>query len=458
MRREALVTEATLFTAGHGFYQFAVSRGAFDRSLYLNLLLQPKLAIPDHYLLHGKWLGEHLALYPSRDSWLEVGLRGGFITPFFRYEEASLEDSLSRMQEGDRRGFDPAASEIAKRLDRTPFSRELWSSPENSANFANVSTQYLAGPMPPMYLELEVDPDDYLGFWARSREWVPDELRTAQERSSEQLGGEGLLLSKMIQVSGERLLGPTCGRIDSVDNLIRRVRDGVGVSAAKDLEVYYSIAAELYNRSLADTLRLAPNSPRWKPYVAALDLWREDLLDTGHEDGKDHDPTIDIEIRLPRPKHLRHVSGDVLRSIRMSATAERYFESLSAWRGDPQNPVIREEMVESLKRYSQTIRSLVGKEVGMFGLAPKFISNATDISRVLEKAPSVLQGFLAVGGTAATAGAAVGAASPTVPAALFSLFVLQTVAKTRIPTYKVDLSISPQAGLRVFPDITIGHG
>ena len=43
---------ATLLTAAHGFYQFAVPQDVFDRSLYYNLLLQPTIAIPDHYLLY----------------------------------------------------------------------------------------------------------------------------------------------------------------------------------------------------------------------------------------------------------------------------------------------------------------------------------------------------------------------------------------------------------------------
>jgi len=53
--------EATLFTAGHGFFQFALTPATVRRSLYYNLLLQPALAIPDHYLLHGNWLTAHLA-------------------------------------------------------------------------------------------------------------------------------------------------------------------------------------------------------------------------------------------------------------------------------------------------------------------------------------------------------------------------------------------------------------
>ena len=54
-------SNSVLFTAGHGFYQFAVQRTTVDRSLYYNLLLQPSLAIPDHYFLQGTWLKNALA-------------------------------------------------------------------------------------------------------------------------------------------------------------------------------------------------------------------------------------------------------------------------------------------------------------------------------------------------------------------------------------------------------------
>ena len=163
--------DSALFTAGHGFYQFAVSRDAFDRSLYYNLLLQPSLAIPDHYFLQGNWIGAHLEDYPGRDSWLETGLRNGFVTPFFRRENSSLSDLLAVMEGSDRRGFSDHASLIAERVDRTPFQARTWSSSANSLTFGAAASHYLATEQPPM-MEMSVDPDDLAGFWVRSRGWI----------------------------------------------------------------------------------------------------------------------------------------------------------------------------------------------------------------------------------------------------------------------------------------------
>ena len=449
--------DSVLFTAGHGFYQFAVTRPTFDRSLFYNLLLQPSLAIPDHYLLQGSWMGAHLADYPSRDSWVEVGLRNGFIKPYFRAEGTLL--GILRLMEGaDRRGFSRDATEIAERLDRTPYSTQLWSSPDNSALFGRSLTKFLTEDEPPM-LEMSVDPDDFSGFWGRSREWVEGELASSIERSSATLGTEGLLLSKMIQVSGERLLGSDCGRITSVDNLLSRARSEVSEAAERDLRAYYTLASEIYNRSLADIVQIAPNSPQWTPHIAAMDLWKAELLNGSTMDGSvaPRVDGIDLQIRLPRPKHLRSVSGDALLAVRRSASAERYFESLSHWRSNPASEPLQAELVESLHRYAQDIRKQVGKDVGSLGLTPQFISRATDVSRVLEKAPGVVQGFLAVGASASAGVAALSGSSPLVPAAMFSLFVLQSVARHHAPSERVKLHVTPRQGLRVHPDISISQ-
>ncbi|MBF6171111.1 hypothetical protein [Nocardia blacklockiae] len=448
--------DSALFAAGHGFYQFAIPRAAFDRSLYYNLLLQPTLAIPDHYFLQGEWLGCHLADYPSRDSWIEAGLRNGFVLPYFRRESSKLPDLLSFMEQSDRRGFNRRAREIAERIDRTPFQSSYWSSAANSASFGRTLTHYLTASELPV-MEMRVDPDDFVGFWSRSREWIHEELAIVSDRSSDLLDSDGILLSQLIQVSGERLLGPDCGRIVSVDELLSRARREVGVTAERDLRAYYSLVCELYNRSLADTILTAPNSPRWEHFTAAMDLWRDDILKD--EKGEFSEPgavdsDIDISIRLPQPHYLRSVSGDVLLAIRRSQACDRYFESLSHWRAAPHDVVLRDELVESLRRYAEIIMKQVGQEIGMLGFRPQFISKITDVSRALEKVPGVVQGFLAIG---ATAGAASGASSPLVPAGLFTLFCLQAVAKYYSPSDSVDVQLSARDGARVHADVTISH-
>ncbi|MFF1598707.1 hypothetical protein ACFVYV_14580 [Streptomyces mirabilis] len=449
--------DSALFAAGHGFYQFAISRSSFDRSLYYNLLLQPSLAIPDHYFLQGRWLGDHLAEYSSRDSWIEIGLRNGFVTPYFRREGSSLSELLAFMEGSDRRGFSAEAQRIAERIDRTPFTASHWSSVDNSALFGAALTSYLNAEQAPM-LETGLDPDDFVGFWNRSREWIGQELAITSERSSTLLGSEGILLSQLIQVSGERLLGDDLGRIESVSELLLRVKTQVGATAERDLRVYYTCACELYNRSLANTILTAGNSPRWEPFVAAMDLWRNNLLsgeaDAGGVVGHP-DELIDVSIRLPRPAHLRLVSGDVLLTIRRSPACERYFEALSHWRRAPTDQILRDELVNSLRRYSGEITKHVGKEVGVLGFRPHFISKVSDVSEIAEKVPGVVQGFLAVGATAGAAAA--GTSSPLIPAGLFSLFCLQVATKYVSPSESAKVLISPRLGARMRADITISH-
>lgn len=447
-------SESVLFSAGHGFYKFAVPQAAVDRSLYYNLLLQPALAIPDHYFLQGTWLGDHLGGYPARDSWVEAGLRNGFIKPYFREESRNLSELLSLMEGADRRGFNGHAKDVAERVDRTPFTASHWSSADNSASFGDALRRYLSEDTAPV-LELRVDPDDFVGFWGRSRDWIDRELEVASERSSTVLGSEGILLSQLIQVSGERLLGSDCGRIRNIDELLSRVRTEVGVTAERDLRAYYSCACELYNRSLADTIITVPNSPRWNHYVAAMDLWRDHILiDANSEGGAGPSAEeFDVEIRLPRVHHLQRVSGDVLVAIRNSPACRRYFESLTYWQLAPTSGARRAELVDTLRRYSEEIRKQVGNDVGGLGLRPQFMSKVSDVSDAIEKVPDLVQGFLAVG----TYTTAVSDLSPLVPAGLFSLFCLQMVAKHHSPSESVDVEISGRRGVRLYPDVTISR-
>jgi hypothetical protein len=447
-----------LFTAGHGFYQFAVPRITFDRSLYYNLLLQPALAIPDHYFLQGSWMGDHLDSHRGRDSWVESGLRDGFVVPYFRRESTKLSDLLSLMENSDRRGFGQQAAAIADRLDRTPFKPTHWSSASNSAAFGEAFAHYVTADSPPM-LEMHLDPDDFLGFWLRSREWIDEEVERAFERSSALLGSDGILLSQLIQVSGERLLGSDCGRIGSVDELLGRVKTEVNDKGVeRDLRAYYVCACEIYNRSLSDTLLTAPNSPRWTRYTAAMDLWRDDLLAAGGEPDAGEELSryqMNDAIRLPRPEHLRRVSGDVLGTIRRSKACERYFESLAHWRETPHDQVLQDELVEALGGYSREIRKQVGKEVGVLGLKPQFISKSSDVSRLLDKVPGFVQAFLAISGLGV---ASVGTGmSPYATTGLFSLFCLGAYAKDHLPSRRVGLDLSTRHGARLHADVTMSR-
>lgn len=447
-------TPPMLFTAAHGFYQFAVPAETLERSLYYNLLLQPSVAIPDHYLLQGSWLAEHLSHYPSRDSWVEVGLKHDLIRPYLRQGEKSLVTSHESMAQADRRGFHTEARFLAERLDRTRYVARDWDSATNSRGFQLAVERFVRDGSTPS-LELPTDPDDFLRFWTSSRSWIDLEFAQAADRSAELLGSDGLLLSQLIQVTGERLLGRNCGRIANIQHLLSQVRTKLGIGAAREVRAYYTFACELYNRTLADTISSSPNSPKWGGYIAAMDMWQEHARLTNSSDSSSiaNEPPLDLEIRLPSPTHLRRVSGDALMTLRKSPACERYFESLLHWQSKPDSLHAQHELTATLRRYSEEIRKHVGKEVGTFGFHPQFISQVTDLSRILERTPSVLFGFLATAGM--TTAASFGQVSPFVPAGMLTLFCLQTVAKYRVPTRKIGVTASPGSGIKMHIDVTI---
>jgi hypothetical protein len=445
-----------LFTAGHGFYHFAITKPVFDRSLYYNLLLQPKLAIPDHYLLQGDWIAAHLQQYPGRDSWLEVGLRNEFIVPYFRYEGRSLQATLSEMVTADRRGFNPNANDIAERLSRTPSTPRYWASADNSKTFSESVLHYLTADDPPMMeLGAGLDPEDFSGFWVRSREWIDEELTLGRERSTARLGTDGMLLSQMMQVSAERVLGPDCGEIANISELLTRVRDTKGPSAFRDLRALYTLACELYNRSLSDTLFTDSNSPRWRSYIAALDLWRDQLASQRNvvDLQSETDLGFEVIIKLPKIAHLRNVSGDTLLSIRKSAACERFFESLSNWKAQPMSPLLRTELVGALEKYSEVIVKQAGDSIGLVGLRPQFVSRASDILRLVDRTPQFVQGVLAAAGIGATAVEVPTGAQLT----LFGLFGLLTAAKYVVPYSKVPGSVALSQGVRLHGDVTVSR-
>lgn len=448
-----------LFTAGHGFYHFLISNRRFERSLYYNLLLQPTLAIPDHYLLQGEWMGRHIQQYPARDSWLEIGLRNGFITPYFRLEGKTLPEILDEMIKGDRRGFSKNAHHMAERIARTPFTPRYWSSGNNSQLFGDSLRHYLLAADPPMMeTAAGLDPDDFAGFWRRSRDWIEKELDLGYERSAHSLRKPGVLLSQMIQVSGERVLGRDCGTVSSIGELLAKAQFLDSPDAYRDLRAYYTIMCELYSRSLSDTLLTVPNSPRWRYYVAALDMSREQLAVAPPSNGgigpAGDDEDVDTIIKLPRVAQLRRVSGDVLLKIRRSPACERFFESLADWKGHPDSPKARIELLQTLSRYSQLIVSEIGGTVGSLGLRPRFVSSAWDIVGLVARVPDLVHGLLALAGV----GAVSLGAPPVAQVTLFGLLAVLAPAKHISPYKRVGTSISVNDGIRLDGDISISRG
>jgi hypothetical protein len=185
-------------------------------------------------------------------------------------------------------------------------------------------------------------------------------------------------------------------------------------------------------------------------------MWREQLASSENAERvapADDVEVFDVIINVPKLAHLRQVSGDTLLSIRRSPVCERFFESLASWKACPTSLALRGELVDTLGRYSELIVKEVGGSVGLMGLRPQFVSRVSDILRLVDRMPQLIQGTLAVAG----ASALTGAVSPYVTFSLFGLFGVLTAAKHTLPYEGVSGAISHSEGLRLHGDISISR-
>lgn len=438
--------DLTFFTAGHGLYNFHIDRNTFERSLYYNLLLQPFIAIPDHFLLQGTYIFQHLSQRRSRDTWLEIALKNGFMIPFFRSEQASLRKILPEMRSTGLKGFTSQAEGVAERLDGIYPNSERWDPKNNSEIFRHIFEKIFKGIPPILPRRIWDEHLDYGGFWVRSEHWRQNDINMARELAIDK---ETLPLSLLIQATAYRILGKGNEHIISVGDLLTKLKNvGLPHSELEDIRIFYTLACEYYNRALAESVLASPNSPKWTGYLAALDFDlndRDNELSTEIDQDENCENTIETEIELPILRVLKSLSGDCLLEIRRHQTFERYIQALSKWKSSP-NKYSAEILTAELKRYSEVIRKKVGDEISTEQLQPKFLTRIGGIVEFVEKIPDPYLFALF--------------AFPKTPdflktTALF-LFCLKRIEKHRTSPKKYEVKIKPnEAGLIFCPDTTL---
>jgi len=435
--------EMVFFTAGHGFYQFHIDRKTYQRSLYYNLLLQPHLAAPDHFFLQGRFVVEHLAERKGRDTWLEIALRNGFLVPFFREGHTSFSRILRTYRSTNLKGFTSSAEDIAERLDGTFDSKLKWDSHDNSVRFRKKFESFLQAPPPKLLDHVHVDFLDYIGFLERSKRRYLIDIALARERANDH---DSLPISLLLQATTDRLFGAGVKNLFGVDELLAEMyRRQFSNEGIRDIRILFTLACEYYNRTLAESLLAAANSPRWCGYLAALDLaGAQGTAEKEADESIAHSENIKEVITLPVLRVLRKTSGDVLLTIRRRPAAKRYFESLVAWKRDPSDPNC-DCLIDAIIRYAEVIRYEVGSKVATEQLMPRFLSRAAAITEFLGKTPSsVFIAFLA----------------PAVPdvirATAFSCFCLKLILKAAVAPKRVPLIVRrEEPGIFLGSDTTL---
>jgi len=444
--------ERVFFTAGHGLYNFHIDSYTFDRNLYYNLLLQPALVAPEHFFLQGHYIIEHLGGRRSKDTWLEIALRKKFVIPFFRSNVDTFGEALVHYRETGLKGFTPEADQAADYLDTviTPEVRkERWNSTGNSMRFRKKFEAIFRGPPPIMPEHGEVYCADYYAkFWADSEEWRNQDIKTAKKRAKK---AGALPISVLLQATADRLFGEKKVDVRDVRHLIEKMADQESLKKlVPDVKIFYLLACEYYNRTLADSLLAASNTPRWSPYISALDFNTSSNKHSAESNprGKQFPKTT---ISLPAIKVLQKCSGDVLASIRETDAFDRYCEALLAWKRDGLETQC-ERLTAELLVYANVIRKKVGEAVGHKATSenfePRFLPKLSGIVDFLDKVPD----FVLVGLCCTDAPAVVKTAS-------FGIFCLKKVIARPSAAETVEVTAdSDYPGVHIWPDVTILGG
>jgi hypothetical protein len=386
----------TFFTAGHGLYDFMVDRQTFTRSLYYNLLLQPQIVIPDHYFLQGSRFYEHLTSRPTGNTWVEIAIKNDFIAPFYRNDAKTFSQVLKIARETDLRGFTENADYVAKRLDRFDAKKRHWHPSQNSKTFGTLIEKYLtANEIPIIECRGKLSSEDFQEFWGQHRGDFLSDMTRVRDLSYDHV----IPISLLIKVIGNRLLPNNSVNLIDIAALLAALRKAsVPEPIVRSTRVYFTIACEIYARTLAETLLAAANSPFWRGHIAALHMW-----ECGIPDSEKFSPPpfilqeleVETTIRLPSLRRIEQTSGESLIAIRLLPSADRYFGAVENWRATA-NQKTHTELVSALQKYSADICRLISDNKGNEdSIIPMYVTKLDDLFGILEKIPDIVLGMVA---------------------------------------------------------------
>jgi hypothetical protein len=354
-------TDRVFFAAGHGLYSFHVDSGVFNRSLYYNLLLQPSLVAPDHFFLQDGHIIDHLNSGDAGNTWIEIALKNGWLIPYLRDGRKSFAEALDVYVKGGLKGCDQESPMVAEHLDSLKIPRKCeWNSRENSVRFRRQFQALLDGLPDQLPQYARCYGGKYEAFLKRSGEWRYSDVKRAREIADDH---ECLPVSFLVDAAGERLFPEATEKFGDIGKLLAAIGKDTPDARQRyeDTKLFFVMACEYYNGSLADSLLVCGNTPGCgEEQVVANSL--------GNDRGKRDDATestaeeVETAISLPLTKDLMRTPGQTFESIRKTKEAQKYFEALAAYKSVPCDSG-GGQLIESLESYSRAIVLEVGQGV-----------------------------------------------------------------------------------------------
>lgn len=146
--------EYTYLSAADPALEGFLDKDAFERSLLLNILFQPRVLVTDSAVFASHFIEQHVLQDPRR-SLFEAGIASGIVVPAFRdRSSASFMNALDIVRVASLRGMLDSGEELARRLQfaaesNTSFSPIYWPQHSVGVKFAELVERSLMQSEPP---------------------------------------------------------------------------------------------------------------------------------------------------------------------------------------------------------------------------------------------------------------------------------------------------------------------
>ena len=253
------VSRTVLFGAADRQAECFLDYQEFENSLVLNLLFHGNLAIPDVYFFISSYLVHHLNSSP--ESLIEVALRKGYVTPYFRdrSRDSFVETlKLCRSTSSNSKallGLQENAEVVASRLDLAMQTGKIepmyWPTWSVGEKYKETILKYIVNAECPQTLNGSVIRQEELQqYWTQTEKWRTEDVVRAIERTSH-VPNAGLRRSELQTVLGNSI-GINKDEIDDVRELLQHAVERGQWPVQMELMVRWIV--ECYQHNMAKAL------------------------------------------------------------------------------------------------------------------------------------------------------------------------------------------------------------
>jgi hypothetical protein len=353
------VSHSIYFSPADRQLQPFLSKDAFERSLYMSLLLYGKLAVPDIFFFISGGLSAHLRNSSGdRRTLFEVALADRLVVPWFRNPRSTtFHDALRDVRPPDDekariQGILPEADQIADRLQAAvdtahAFEPRTWPPAIGERYKANIVSKLIEGhPLddPAFAPEMRRDLHQY---WIESEGWRVDCVNQACEFTA-QAGHKGLQRGQLMNAVGHDVGIPKSETVHDV----RQILACVSSETKRGLALRYFCRAfnEIYHETQASAFDADLAIPNLG--LSGLQLIGSDLA-TG-AGGREECALFVEQVRMPTIESLRKVPPKELLAV-SNDTGIRWRAAVLGWQMRQDNT---DELRRCLKRYSAALQAI----------------------------------------------------------------------------------------------------